>query len=703
MVVKMMKWRPWQSKKLEARITVHHLKSSLVGDDDESNSRYSVQIKWKGARGISLTSLRRKSVRRNFTKEMLLNQHGIASWEEEFRCFCAFSANKDALLHPWEVSFTLFNGSNGVASASLNLADFDKQGRDVDIPLVINASLHLSILLVEVRNVQDQSEPAPKPILMFPRSPCYGEMFSPEKQDLSTLKASPIRVNIFKGLSALRPKRAGQDDGSSDGRSSDRSEGGLYPLDSDSDDHGSGEGLSEEDSGDRKSFSYGTLAYANHAGAALAHSNTSSGEDEDWLYYTHHTKPTSPPDHPMQEQNSKRRLLPWRKRKLSFKSPKMKGEPLLKKFYGEEGGDDIDFDRRQLSSSDESTLTKDGENSAMSISAFGDDGFTIGTWEDRDITSRDGHMKLKTKVFFASIDQRHERAAGESACTALVAVIADWLQSNDNEMPIKSQLDSLIREGSLEWRNLCDNETYRERFPDKHFDLETVLEAKVRPLSVVPEKSFVGFFHPEGLDDKGCDVLQGAMSFDNIWDEISASASEMPPLAHPLIYIISWNDHFFVLKVEQDAYYIIDTLGERLYEGCNQAYILKFDSNSAIHQRKNGDKPEENDDKEGSTGKEADTNNLAEGKNAEESSVVCTGKESCKEYIKSFLAAIPIRELLVDLKKGLLALTPLHHRLQIEFHYTKCLHPQNELLEAEVVGDTQGTIPLEEALEAKNL
>ena len=112
MVVKMMKWRPWQSKKLEARITVHHLKSSLVGDDDESNSRYSVQIKWKGARGISLTSLRRKSVRRNFTKEMLLNQHGIASWEEEFRCFCAFSANKDALLHPWEVSFTLFNVSS---------------------------------------------------------------------------------------------------------------------------------------------------------------------------------------------------------------------------------------------------------------------------------------------------------------------------------------------------------------------------------------------------------------------------------------------------------------------------------------------------------------------------------------------------------------------------------------------------------------
>ncbi|KAE8700904.1 hypothetical protein F3Y22_tig00110551pilonHSYRG00122 [Hibiscus syriacus] len=29
-------------------------------------------------------------------------------------------------------------------------------------------------------------------------------------------------------------------------------------------------------------------------------------------------------------------------------------------------------------------------------------------------------------------------------------------------MPIKSQFDSLIREGSLEWRSLCENESYRD-------------------------------------------------------------------------------------------------------------------------------------------------------------------------------------------------------------------------------------------------
>ena len=67
------------------------------------------------------------------------------------------------------------------------------------------------------------------------------------------------------------------------------------------------------------------------------------------------------------------------------------------------------------------------------------------------------------------------------------------------------------------------------------------------------------------------------MSFDNIWDEISQNGSNSNH-----VYIVSWNDHFFILKVEHDAYYIIDTLGERLYEGCNQAYVLKFDKDTTI-------------------------------------------------------------------------------------------------------------------------
>uniref|UniRef100_A0A453JK59 C2 NT-type domain-containing protein n=1 Tax=Aegilops tauschii subsp. strangulata TaxID=200361 RepID=A0A453JK59_AEGTS len=305
-------------------------------------------------------------------------------------------------------------------------------------------------------------------------------------------------------------------------------------------------------------------------------------------------------------------------------------------------------------------------------SVFGDDNFVVGNWESKEVLSRDGHLKLSTQVFFASIDQRSERAAGESACTALVAVIADWFQANQELMPIRSQFDSLIREGSLEWRKLCENETYRERFSDKHFDLETVLHAKIRPLTVAPNKSFVGFFQPESAEDgSGFDFLDGAMSFDNIWEEISQAAEASTE--KPTLYVVSWNDHFFVLKVEADAYYIIDTLGERLYEGCNQAYILKFDDNTTIHK-------EPAEKKEGSPDSSAHQKDSAESSSTEqdsgtddteESVLVLKGKEACKEYIKSFLAAIPIRELQADIKKGLMASTPLHHRLQIEFHYTE--------------------------------
>lgn len=315
------------------------------------------------------------------------------------------------------------------------------------------------------------------------------------------------------------------------------------------------------------------------------------------------------------------------------------------------------------------------------MSEFGDDSFAIGRWDQKEVISRDGQMKLQTEVFFASIDQRSEQAAGESACTALVAVIADWIQNNQNHMPIKSQFDTLIREGSLEWRKLCENQTYKDQFPDKHFDLETVLQAEIRSLSVVPGKSFIGFFHPDGMEGK-FDFLHGAMSFDGMWEEISRAGAQCSDSEPPHVYIVSWNDHFFVLRVDSEAYYIIDTLGERLYEGCNQAYILKFDRNTSIHKLPGPttqpliDQKLTGEQQIVTTGALEPMNSQAQQINPnEEEEVICRGKEACKEYVKSFLAAIPIRELEDDVKKGLMASTPLHCRLQIEFHYTKLLPP----------------------------
>ncbi|KAL4318877.1 hypothetical protein GQ457_18G002880 [Hibiscus cannabinus] len=289
-------------------------------------------------------------------------------------------------------------------------------------------------------------------------------------------------------------------------------------------------------------------------------------------------------------QNNMGKLFSWKKRRLSFRSSKKKTEPSV---------------------------------------------FDENCWEVKQLVSRNGQARLKARVFFASFDQRSERAAGESACTALVAVIAHRLNSNQASMPTRLEFDSLITEGSSQWRKLCSNIAYTNAFPDKHFDLETVLKANLKPVAVLQDKSFTGFFSPEKFE-----CLKGAMSFDEIWNEISNDRDQ------PRVYIISWNDHFFVLKAESKVYYIIDTLGERLFEGCKQAYMMKFDDSSLMYGKKEVGGSEEDD------------------------MVICSGKECCREYIKRFLAAITVEELEEEEKKGRVSTFSLHRRLQIDFHYT---------------------------------
>ncbi|KAI5057699.1 hypothetical protein GOP47_0027714 [Adiantum capillus-veneris] len=150
-------------------------------------------------------------------------------------------------------------------------------------------------------------------------------------------------------------------------------------------------------------------------------------------------------------------------------------------------------------------------------------------------------------------------------------------------MPIKAEYDTLIREGSAAWRKLFDVEAYRRKFVDGHFDLETVINTRIRPLAVDHERPFIGFFQPEGLDDTYNNLLQCEKSFEEIWAGIDQQSVGLQPNGGFQLYIVSWNDHLFLLKVCKEAYYIIDTLGERLYVGCNQAYVLRFDSKTSLY------------------------------------------------------------------------------------------------------------------------
>lgn len=713
----MMRWRPWPplvSRKYEVKLTVLRFEGGdwLQESPEKENGSLAVEIRWKGPK-FSLGTFRR-SVKRNCTREENVRRVGelngavLVEWGEEFQTICSLSGYKDNAFHPWEINFTVLHGMyqrvknrySVVGSAVLNLADclsgMTEQDIDIKIPLTLSGAevehcpfLYISLGLLQLRATHEPIDLLQSPIIHVPSS---AEASSAEKDEVSALKAGFRKVKLFtEYVSTRKAKKACHEEEGSDGRCSVKSEGEYaYPFDSDSlEDFEDGEtNENKEESTVRKSFSYGTLTHANYAGVSYYSSSRISNEAEDWIYYSNRRRSdvacsriedsSFVVPEKLSMENPKRSILPWRKRKLSFRSPKTKGEPLLKRAYGEDGGDDIDYDRRQLSS-DESLsfgwlkIDEDSNANRSSVSEFGDDSFTIGTWEQKEITSRDGHMKIQTQVFFASIDQRSERAAGESACTALVAVVAHWLQNNHDLMPIKSQFDTLIRDGSLEWRNLCVDVSYMEWFPDKHFDLDTVIEAKVRDLCVVPEKSFIGFFLPDGMEGGNFDFLHGAMSFDSIWDEINHSSSG----AEARVFIVSWNDHFFVLKVETDAYYIIDTLGERLYEGCNQAYILKFDKNTTIYEQPSAGQSREDkpiNSTEASEEGKSSTESEEQMMNELENKVVCRGKEACKEYIKSFLAAIPIRELEADIKKGLMKSTPLHHRLQIEFHFIRLRH-----------------------------
>ncbi|EAZ21254.1 hypothetical protein OsJ_36904 [Oryza sativa Japonica Group] len=631
------------------------------------------------------------------------------AWEEEFErveTFTATSHRKSgAAFHPWDLAFSVFvNDSNKgpkgeliLGTASLNLAEYTSASEEVEIILPLSVpngssesspSLHLTLSLVELGPPHQSPDASQRSAVTAPLSPSSGDSVPSSKDEVSSvIKAGLRNLKILTDLvSTRRSKKTNRDDDGSEDKCYVHSDGAEYPSDTDSldedlDDRERDDGLGG--STVRKSFSYGSLQSVNYAGGLLYAHARIDGEHEDWIYYSHRKseagysveqEASSTAEEPVVSV-SRRSLLPWKKkRKLNLRLLKVlknKGEPLLKKGNDEEGGDDIDYDRRLLTTSDGNALEGSDSSINSMVSIFGDDNFVVGNWESKEVLSRDGHLRLSTQVFFASIDQRSERAAGESACTALVAVIADWFEANQDLMPIRSQFDSLIREGSLEWRKLCENETYRERFPDKHFDLETVLHAKIRPLTVSPNRSFIGFFQPESTEDgSGFDFLDGAMSFDNIWDEISRAAE--CSTEKPTLYIVSWNDHFFVLKVEAGAYYIIDTLGERLYEGCSQAYILKFDDNTTIH-KVPAEKKEANPDSSGRLKDSSDSSSTDQdsGTDTEECELVSKGKESCKEYIKSFLAAIPIRELQADIKKGIIASTPLHHRLQIEFHYTE--------------------------------
>jgi hypothetical protein len=209
---------------------------------------------------------------------------------------------------------------------------------------------------------------------------------------------------------------------------------------------------------------------------------------------------------------------------------------------------------------------------------------STGSWQTVALHNRTPpRVNVPAEVFFTAVDQR--AVGGSAACSVLAVAIAEWLLQHPGQLPTGgagAEFEKMIRDGVEEWNVLCERDDLKKRFPDLHFDLETAFKTKRRDENLQPLvkletcllNSYVGFFQPKGLEKGDCPMLEclldGVMPLAQIWDELARASG-------PAVFLISWNDHFFVLKIERGACYLIETLGERLHEGCTRAYMLHFD------------------------------------------------------------------------------------------------------------------------------
>ncbi|KAA8525470.1 hypothetical protein F0562_007325 [Nyssa sinensis] len=612
MVTKMMKWSPWPPAAATRKFQVKAKPWKLEGfdinyeEDGEKDKVMAIEMKWKGGTKPGLVPFHRTlKHRKDISSEKIVKKGESIEWDDDddggFENVCSFSIiSKDNTFGPWVVSFRLLYGEKAESKA-------------VKLPVIGRASLNLG----ELASKMEYS-------LIEIKLPINLRGITSE----ATLSVSMSFVEIrnFQDSIGIVQNSTESNESVENEEKQKRREDGVGLGESDESGVFDSEGMSENELVDGS---------RNVELSSLGESGPSPGSET------------------RSDPARKVGFLTWKRRRLSSKQAKMKPEPLIKTTgdKNDETKNNVDRQRHAVDCITSGSGPKVDSTQPSCESEYKDENSTTGNWEVKELISRDGLTKLKASVFFASFHQCSDKAAGESACTALVAVIAHWLQSNQNAMPRRSEFDSLIVEGSSEWRKLCSNATLINQFPDKHFDLETVLQADIRPVAVSREKSFIGFFGPEKFKS-----LKGFISFDDIWNEIRGNEEEDN---EPRIYIVSWNDHFFVLKADADAYYIIDTLGERLFEGCNQAYILKFDNTALMHVKVKEERV--------SSEEMADAGTSSPKEESEE--MICSGKECCREFIKRFLASIPLRELEMEEKKETVSYFSLHQRLQIEFNF----------------------------------
>ncbi|KOM25007.1 hypothetical protein LR48_Vigan45s000900 [Vigna angularis] len=182
-----------------------------------------LQIKWKGHK-LTLSSLRRNAIVRNFTREAQPQPDDVVFWDEEFHTLCTLFAYKDNGLNQRSKTKVPV-----VGIASLNLAEFafvvDQKDFDLNIPITVSSGaaessplltfgccLHISISLVELRAAQESTKIVHKSIVHVPSSPVVqsGETTLVEKDELSTCNRRHHRSEASSARSLPIPKQIHQ-------------------------------------------------------------------------------------------------------------------------------------------------------------------------------------------------------------------------------------------------------------------------------------------------------------------------------------------------------------------------------------------------------------------------------------------------------------------------------------------------------------
>ncbi|QDZ19104.1 hypothetical protein A3770_02p16220 [Chloropicon primus] len=577
----------------DVSITVHSLKrlerkQKEPSRDITEQSLYWTRVKWLGSpsrfRAPFLSSTRKKA--KEESAHLFDDDDGNVRWEHKFKT-SGVNLQRPLKKYPWEVQLAVFESqprcvdSQKIGQVILNMASYASRLTEHKLVLPIGGGLssgELSVTLVVENSTECQNPQSRSGEL----SNYFG--WTKTKQLLSSLTSSY---------------------GLGKGRESD-SEGGDAPSDPENPQQQQQEEVGVEET--------------EREAPQGSEPEKASGQNGD---KGHKRKPSRSLFARLQQDNSSNSSEMNRARELDSSPEQHRGVEAT-----DTKAQNIPVRKRTKSNPDMMPINSPGQLAAIQMVRE----FQEGHNPIKTIKKLDGlweHVKINDLVVdicFANIDQCSEGVDGHAACSTLAVAIASWMKNGRSPVPDKEgELDHLIREGSKVWRQIFESgqNDVNERFPDMHLDLETAastwVEEKGEPIVFDTSKSFVGFLTPnEAYTSQSLrESMEGFLTFDGILEQAMNSTSE----THDNIYIVAWNDHFFVLRIcSPDLIFLVDTLGVRLYDGCSKAFIVRFETTTEA---------------EGALGSEATT--------------PCTAGEKCQAFFQSVLAVETLDEVVSNM------------------------------------------------------